>query len=161
MFVLMTLGLYFCSKRTGGEKSTLLPRQLAETCALAWALGSDEQRLQYRKMLPMDLGIAGRRAIVCAPSKGLGRGCALALARVGVHVVVNGRHKDEVEATAAAIRAYAGGFDTRRDRLTSRLARVAPRVSPLVRSLTFSSITPADRRLAISVISMRRICSMA
>jgi 3-oxoacyl-[acyl-carrier protein] reductase len=57
----------------------------------------------------MDLGIAGRRAIVCASSKGLGRGCAEALAREGVHVVVNGRHKDEVEATAAAIRAYAKG----------------------------------------------------
>jgi len=55
----------------------------------------------------MDLGIAGRRAIVCASSKGLGRGCAEALAREGVAVVVNGRHKEEVEATAAAIRANA------------------------------------------------------
>ena len=53
----------------------------------------------------MDLGVAGRRAIVCASSKGLGRGCAEALAREGVDVVINGRHKDEVEATAAAIRA--------------------------------------------------------
>jgi 3-oxoacyl-[acyl-carrier protein] reductase len=51
----------------------------------------------------MDLGIAGKRAIVCASSKGLGRGCAEALAREGVHVVVNGRTKAEVEATAAAI----------------------------------------------------------
>jgi 3-oxoacyl-[acyl-carrier protein] reductase len=57
----------------------------------------------------MDLGIAGRRAIVCASSKGLGRGCAEALAREGVHVVVNGRHKEEVEATATAIRTYAKG----------------------------------------------------
>ena len=57
----------------------------------------------------MDLGIAGRRAIVCASSKGLGRGCAQALAREGVHVVVNGRHKEEVEATATAIRTYAKG----------------------------------------------------
>ena len=57
----------------------------------------------------MDLGIAGRRAIVCASSKGLGRGCAEALAREGVHVVVNGRHKEEVEATAAAIQTYAKG----------------------------------------------------
>lgn len=52
----------------------------------------------------MDLGIAGRRAIVCASSKGLGRGCAEALAREGVNVVINGRHKDEVDATADAIR---------------------------------------------------------
>jgi 3-oxoacyl-[acyl-carrier protein] reductase len=60
----------------------------------------------------MDLGIAGRRAIVCASSKGLGRGCAEALAREGVHVVVNGRHKEEVDATAAAIRTYAKGLVT-------------------------------------------------
>lgn len=52
----------------------------------------------------MDLGIAGRRAIVCASSKGLGRGCAEALAREGVDVVINGRHEAEVMATAAAIR---------------------------------------------------------
>jgi 3-oxoacyl-[acyl-carrier protein] reductase len=51
----------------------------------------------------MDLGIAGRRAIVCASSKGLGRGCAEALAREGVDVVINGRHAHEVEETAAAI----------------------------------------------------------
>lgn len=52
----------------------------------------------------MDLGIAGRRAIVCASSKGLGRGCAEALAREGVDVVINGRHEAEVMATADAIR---------------------------------------------------------
>jgi 3-oxoacyl-[acyl-carrier protein] reductase len=52
----------------------------------------------------MDLGIAGRRAIICASSKGLGRGCAEALAREGVHIVINGRHKDDVEKTADAIR---------------------------------------------------------
>lgn len=52
----------------------------------------------------MDLGIAGRRAIVCASSKGLGRGCAEALAREGADVVINGRHEAEVMATAEAIR---------------------------------------------------------
>ena len=51
----------------------------------------------------MDLGIAGRRAIVCASSKGLGRGCAEALAREGVDVVINGRNEAEVMATVAAI----------------------------------------------------------
>jgi 3-oxoacyl-[acyl-carrier protein] reductase len=56
----------------------------------------------------MDLGIAGKRAIVCASSKGLGRGCAEALAREGVDVVVNGRNKAEVEATADAIRKETG-----------------------------------------------------
>jgi 3-oxoacyl-[acyl-carrier protein] reductase len=56
----------------------------------------------------MDLGIAGKRAIVCASSKGLGRGCAEALAREGVDVVINGRNKAEVEATADAIRKETG-----------------------------------------------------
>src|SRR5690242_8545862 len=37
----------------------------------------------------MDLGIAGRKAIVCASSRGLGRGCAYRLAEAGCEVVVN------------------------------------------------------------------------
>lgn len=53
----------------------------------------------------MDLGIAGRRAIVCGSSRGLGRACAEALAAEGVDVVVNGRTATTVEATAAAIAA--------------------------------------------------------
>lgn len=56
----------------------------------------------------MDLGLQGRRAIVCASSRGLGRACALALAAEGVHVVVNGRDRERVEAVRAAI-AEAGG----------------------------------------------------
>ena len=51
----------------------------------------------------MDLGIAGRKAIVCASSKGLGRACATALARAGCEVVINGRNRDAVEAAAAEI----------------------------------------------------------
>ena len=56
----------------------------------------------------MDLGIAGRTAIVCASSKGLGRGCAEALAQAGCTVVINGRDAKTLEATAAAIRAATG-----------------------------------------------------
>jgi 3-oxoacyl-[acyl-carrier protein] reductase len=52
----------------------------------------------------MDLGIAGRKAIVCASSKGLGRGCAQKLAEAGCEVVINGRSKETAEATAADIR---------------------------------------------------------
>src|SRR5579859_6467084 len=52
----------------------------------------------------MDLGIAGRKAIVCASSKGLGRACAMNLAQAGCVVVVNGRNRDAVEAAAADIR---------------------------------------------------------
>ena len=43
----------------------------------------------------MDLGIAGKKAIVCAASKGLGKGCALALAKNGVELVITGRGADE------------------------------------------------------------------
>jgi 3-oxoacyl-[acyl-carrier protein] reductase len=56
----------------------------------------------------MDLGIRGRRAIVCASSKGLGRGVAMALAREGVELVINARGRDALEATAAEIRAATG-----------------------------------------------------
>lgn len=56
----------------------------------------------------MDLGIAGRTAIVCASSKGLGRGCAQALAEAGCKVIVNGRDAKTLEETAAAIRASTG-----------------------------------------------------
>jgi 3-oxoacyl-[acyl-carrier protein] reductase len=52
----------------------------------------------------MDLGIKGRRAIVCAASKGLGRGCAEALAREGVELTICARSKDALEATAAELR---------------------------------------------------------
>src|SRR5688572_786936 len=56
----------------------------------------------------MDLGIAGRKAIVCASSRGLGRACALRLAEAGCEVVVNGLDKDRLEATAADIRKATG-----------------------------------------------------
>jgi len=56
----------------------------------------------------MDLGIAGRKAIVCASSRGLGRACAEALARAGCEVVINGRSPDVVEATAAELRKTTG-----------------------------------------------------
>ena len=56
----------------------------------------------------MDLGIKGRKAIVCASSKGLGRGCAEALAQAGCDVVLNGRNVEVLEATASAIRAQTG-----------------------------------------------------
>jgi len=56
----------------------------------------------------MDLGIAGRTALVCAASKGLGRACAMALAREGVHVTITARGAEALEETAAAIRAETG-----------------------------------------------------
>ena len=56
----------------------------------------------------MDMGIAGRRALVCAGSKGLGKGCAEALAREGVVVTITARGQEALEAAAAAIRAAGG-----------------------------------------------------
>ncbi|WP_374627545.1 SDR family oxidoreductase [Devosia sp.] len=57
----------------------------------------------------MDLGLAGRTAIVCASSRGLGRGCATALAAEGVEVVINGRDAAQLDVAAAEIRATTGG----------------------------------------------------
>mgnify|MGYP001210179478 CR=1 FL=1 len=56
----------------------------------------------------MDLGIKGRRALVCASSKGLGRGCAEALAAEGVNLVLNARGREALEAAAEAIRVEYG-----------------------------------------------------
>jgi 3-oxoacyl-[acyl-carrier protein] reductase len=56
----------------------------------------------------MDLGIAGRQALVCGASKGLGRGCAEALASEGAHVTIVARNIDALEATAAEIRQASG-----------------------------------------------------
>jgi 3-oxoacyl-[acyl-carrier protein] reductase len=57
----------------------------------------------------MDLGIAGKWALVCAASKGLGKGCAQALVREGVHVVITARGDDALQATAVELRALGGG----------------------------------------------------
>ena len=56
----------------------------------------------------MDLGIKGRKAIICASSRGLGKACAMALAVDGVEVVVNGRDASVLEATAEEIRNATG-----------------------------------------------------
>ena len=52
----------------------------------------------------MDLGISGLTAIVCASSRGLGRGCAEALAQNGVNIVINGRDQKALEETSAYIK---------------------------------------------------------
>jgi len=60
----------------------------------------------------MDLGITGRRAIVCASSRGLGRACAEALARAGCELVINGRDPKTAESTAAELRRATGASIT-------------------------------------------------
>jgi len=56
----------------------------------------------------MDLGIKGRKAIVCASSRGLGRSCAKYLAEAGCEVVINGLDKDRLSATAEELRKTTG-----------------------------------------------------
>ena len=60
----------------------------------------------------MDLGIAGKKAIVCAASKGLGRGCAESLARECVDVTICSRTVETLEQAAKEIRALGGGAVT-------------------------------------------------
>src|SRR2546428_14091198 len=56
----------------------------------------------------MDLGIRGRNAIVCASSRGLGKACAMSLAREGVNITMMARTKDVPEAAAKEIRDATG-----------------------------------------------------
>jgi 3-oxoacyl-[acyl-carrier protein] reductase len=77
----------------------------------------------------MDLGIAGRTALVCAGSKGLGRGCALALARNGVAVTVTARTASTLEQAASEIAAATGA-----------------KVTPVAGDIT----TPEGRRAALA-----------
>ena len=56
----------------------------------------------------MDLGIKGRRALICASSKGLGKGCAEALAAEGVDLVLNARGSEALAATADRLRSQYG-----------------------------------------------------
>ena len=56
----------------------------------------------------MDLGIRGKKALVCASSKGLGLGCAEALAAAGVNLVMNARGAEALEASAERLRAAYG-----------------------------------------------------
>jgi 3-oxoacyl-[acyl-carrier protein] reductase len=87
----------------------------------------------------MDLGINGKWALVCAASKGLGKGCAAALAAEGVNVVITARGIEALEATAAELRqrnpsvqviAVAGDITTPEGRAAALAA--APRIDILV-----------------------------
>jgi 3-oxoacyl-[acyl-carrier protein] reductase len=61
----------------------------------------------------MDFGLQGRWALVCAASKGLGKGCAKALAGEGVHLVITARGAEALEATAAELRSANPGVEIR------------------------------------------------
>src|SRR5829696_3933705 len=81
----------------------------------------------------MDMGIRGKTALVCAASKGLGKGCAVALAREGVNLVITARGAEALEATAAEIRklgvkvtAVAGDITTAEGRTAALKACPSP-----------------------------------
>lgn len=87
----------------------------------------------------MDLGIAGKWALVCAASKGLGRGCAEALVKEGVNIVITARGAELLHATAAAlsalnpaaqVRAVAGDITTAEGRSAALAA--CPQIDILV-----------------------------
>jgi short-subunit dehydrogenase len=102
----------------------------------------------------MDLDIKGRKAIVCASSKGLGRACAFALARAGVDVVVNGRDAARAEATAQEIRDATG---VKVVVIAGDLGVESVRAA--VPSPTFSSTTTAALRPRRSRRSHAKSCS--
>ncbi|WP_144632546.1 SDR family oxidoreductase [Bordetella genomosp. 13] len=87
----------------------------------------------------MDLGIAGRWAVVCAASKGLGKGCAVALAREGVNLVINARGEAALAETADELRALNAAIDVRsvvgdvtQESVRQALLAAAPQVDILV-----------------------------
>lgn len=86
----------------------------------------------------MDLGISGKRALVTAGSKGLGRGCAQALAEAGVDLILNARGPEALEATAAALRQSYGikvetvAGDITTDAVRQRVISAAQEVDILV-----------------------------
>src|SRR5215470_16432604 len=86
----------------------------------------------------MDLGIKGKNAIVCAASKGLGKGCALSLAREGVNLTINARTKDALEAAAKEIRDATGvrvtgvAGDVTTDAVRAQLLQACPNPDILV-----------------------------
>ena len=84
----------------------------------------------------MDLGIRGRTALVCAASKGLGKGCATSLAREGVNLVITARGRDALEATAEEIRKATGA-----------------KVTTIVGDIT----TPEGRAQALAALSLIHI----
>ena len=102
----------------------------------------------------MDLGIAGKTALVCAASKGLGRGCALALAKNGVRLFITARTASTLEAAAREI-AAATGAEVTRCLATSPRRRGARRRSPPVPSPTSWSTMRAARRPATSANGTR------
>jgi 3-oxoacyl-[acyl-carrier protein] reductase len=114
----------------------------------------------------MDLGIRGRKAIVCASSQGLGNACARALAEAGAAVVINGRHRDILERAAQEIRqatgtevtAVAGDVSTRQGQ--DALLEACPAPDILVNNNSgppFRDFRELDREALLSGVTMNMV----
>ena len=79
----------------------------------------------------MDLGIAGKWALVCGASKGLGFGCAQALVREGVNVVINARNADALQVAASQLIAAGADAASARGQNGTRIQVRSARVSSL------------------------------
>lgn len=109
----------------------------------------------------MDLGIAGRKAIVCAASKGLGKGCAMALAQNGVELTICARGVEALEAAASEIRTATGAkvttiaCDVTTDAGRGRLLAACPQPDILINNAggpppgDFKNFTLDDWRKAV------------
>src|SRR5262245_20805054 len=95
----------------------------------------------------MNLGIAGRKAIVCASSRGLGNACARALAEAGCEVVINGRDAKKLENAAAQLSSLAA---VKVIPVVADVATPEGQQALLARNLTSCSITMRARRCGIS-----------
>ncbi len=114
----------------------------------------------------MDLGISGRRAIVCASSRGLGRGCAMALAEAGVDVVLNGRDPavlartaDEV-ASAHGVEVTSVAADVSTAEGQAKLLEACPRPDILVTNNggpPFRDFRDLDREAMLTGVTMNMI----
>ena len=78
----------------------------------------------------MDLGIAGKWALVCGASKGLGFGCAQALVREGVNVVINARNADVLAQAAAKLIAASAEYASARGQKEALLANASDTLIP-------------------------------
>ena len=90
----------------------------------------------------MDLGLAGKWALVCGASKGLGRGCAEALVREGVNLVINARNADVLQQTAIdliAIGAYSEGAGAQKAPKPQVLCVAADITTPQGREAVFAA----------------------
>ena len=137
----------------------LLPSLCPDSCNRSVTVAGDatpaleRMRSGLTRKRVMDLGIKGKKAIVCASSRGLGRGCALALAEAGCDLVVNGRDAKALAATAQEIRDRFGVAVTEIAGDVSQPAVQADTAGRLPRRPTSWSTTMAARRAAISATS--------